>query len=343
MTRQQCKSVCANRAVLFFLCFATFTLFSGYANAEVTIAKTEFAGWENCYKMSNGTIDLIALADAGPRILWFGFTGGENEFHVSEGTKGKTGGLQWIAYGGHRLWIAPEKRPRTYYPDNFPVAVDTRNEILHLKAPVEVHPDFQGSSGVQKEMIIAMDESDASVTVTHCVTNMNPWDIDMALWALTFMKAGGKLIVPNPSYGPHAENLLPVRTISTWKYTEMGDPQFEWGNKYIILKQDKNRTKANKFGLANTEEWAAYQNGDRLFVKYHEHLEDAEYPDLGCSLEAYTNSQILEFETLGPLLELAPSETGIHVERWKLFKGVGKTDDEESIDREVKARVLGAE
>ena len=24
----------------------------------------------------------------------------------------------WYAYGGHRIWCAPEKMPETYYPDN---------------------------------------------------------------------------------------------------------------------------------------------------------------------------------------------------------------------------------
>ncbi len=327
----------------FLVSMAMLLSVSSYPGAEVTIDKVEFAGWSNCYKMSNGTIDLIAVADVGPRILWFGFTGGENEFHVSDSTKGKTGGLSWVAYGGHRLWVAPESRLRTYFPDNFPVSVDTRNNILHLTAPVESRPDVDGSTGVQKEMVVAMDDTGSSVTVTHRITNQNVWDIELALWALTFMKAGGKLIVPNPSYGPHPENLLPVRTISVWKYTEMGDSQFDWGNRYIVLSQDRTRTRPNKFGVANIEGWAAYQNGDRLFVKYHEHIDGATYPDLGCSLEAFTNNEIVEFETLGPMIELAPGETGVHVERWKLFDGVGETDDEESINREVKARVLGAE
>lgn len=315
-------------------------LYGPAAAADVTIEKTEFGGWSECYRVSNGVIDLIAVAEIGPRIVWFGFTGDENEFHVWEDTLGQKGGLQWRAYGGHRLWVAPEAQPRTYYPDNVPVEVSIEGKALRLTPPVERNPQFEGSSGVQKEMLIKMGDEN-SVTVIHRVTNCNAWTVELAIWALTFVRPNGRLIIPNPEYGSHSENLLPVRTISLWKYTEIGDPQFRWGNRYITLKQDSTRKTPNKIGLANTEGWAAYQRGDHLFVKYHEHKPGSTYPDMGCSLETFTNSEILEFETLGPMIQLAPGETGVHIERWSLFKGVKATDDEAGIDREVKARVLG--
>jgi hypothetical protein len=309
------------------------------AASDVTIEKTDFGGWSECYKVSNGAIDLVVVAEIGPRIVWFGFTGGDNEFHVWKETLGQKGGLEWLPYGGHRLWVAPEAQPRTYYPDNVPVSAKTEGKTLRLTAPVERNPQFEGSSGVQKEILIKMDGKN-SVTVIHRVTNRNVWTVDLAIWALTFMRPGGRLIVPSPEYGPHPENLLPVRTLTLWKYTEIGDPQFHWGNRYITLKQDSARKNPNKFGVANTEGWAAYQRDDHLFVKSHEHKSGLVYPDMGCSLEAFTNNEILEFETLGPMIKLAPGETGEHIERWRLFKDVKATEDEDTIDREVKARVF---
>ncbi len=305
---------------------------------DVKIEKVEFEGWKNCRRMSNGTIDLIAVADIGPRIISFGFTGDENEFHVWKETLGKTGGLEWHPYGGHRLWAAPEAKPRTYYPDNVPVTVTEKDQALILTAPVERNPEFEGSSGIQKEMMVEFVGKDA-VRITHRITNRNEWTIELAVWAPTFMKPGGRLIVPNPPYGPHAENLLPVRTIALWKYSEMGDPQFHWGNRYIILEQDSTRTKPNKFGVANVEGWAAYERGDHAFVKYHSHDPEAAYPDMGCSLESFTDNETLEFETLGPLWRILPGETVEHVEHWRLLKGISATLDEESIDRELKEKV----
>ncbi|HQQ00974.1 MAG TPA: hypothetical protein PLY86_21170, partial [bacterium] len=63
------------------------------------------------------------------------------------------------------------------------------------------------------------------------------------------------------------------------------------------------------------------------------------YPDMGCSLETFTNNEMLEFETLSPLWRILPGETVEHVEQWRLLKGISATLDEESIDRELKGKV----
>ncbi len=51
-----------------------------------------YRGWNNTYKLSNGTIDLILTADVGPRILFYGFCNGENLLHEVHADAGKTGG-----------------------------------------------------------------------------------------------------------------------------------------------------------------------------------------------------------------------------------------------------------
>ena len=42
----------------------------------------------------------------------------------------------------------------------------------------------------------------------------------------------------------------------------------------------------------------------------------ANYPDDGCNFETYTNHEMLEIESLGPLVTLAPGESSAHQERW---------------------------
>ena len=46
-------------------------------NAEVKVEKTGYNGWQNCYRVSNGQIELIVTGDVGPRIIRFGFVGGQ--------------------------------------------------------------------------------------------------------------------------------------------------------------------------------------------------------------------------------------------------------------------------
>ena len=58
---------------------------------------------------------------------------------------------------------------------------------------------------------------------------------------------------------------------------------------------------------------------------------DQTYADRGCNFELYTDANILEVETLGPLATLAPGEKTEHTEIWSLFSGVGPIGDEASI------------
>jgi len=40
----------------------------------VVIEKTEWGGWPNCYRLSNGEVDMIVTGDIGPRVMRYGFT-----------------------------------------------------------------------------------------------------------------------------------------------------------------------------------------------------------------------------------------------------------------------------
>ena len=79
-------------------------------------------------------------------------------------------------------------------------------------------------------------------------------------------------------------------------------------------RQDKNATTKFKFGLNAEDGWLAYVNHGVAFIKNFAHLVDAEYPDNGCSVEVFTNNNMLEIETLSPLYVLSPGEEISHVE-----------------------------
>ena len=50
----------------------------------LTIQQTLFQGKFKALKISNGILDLICPLDFGPRILFFGFSGGPNEFYLNQ-------------------------------------------------------------------------------------------------------------------------------------------------------------------------------------------------------------------------------------------------------------------
>jgi hypothetical protein len=315
--------------------------FSFAAEQKVTIEKIPYGGWENCYRMSNGRVELIATSDVGPRVIRLGFVGEENEFSESKSDLGKVGGNQWRIYGGHRLWVAPEATPRSYYPDNVTVEAKVDGNTLTLTAPPELDPSFKVNTGVQKEMQITM-HPDGRVTVVHRITNVNLWPVELAPWALSVMSRGGRAILPAPDPKPHPEALLPVRRMAVWSYTNLGDPRLLWGRKYIVIRQDPSRGEPLKLGVGNEKGWVAYARSGHLFLKLYDYIEEATYADLGSNTELWTNAQILEVETLGPLTTLAPKETVEHAENWFLFEGVEVTDDESTIDANVLPRVRDA-
>ncbi len=284
-----------------------------------------YKGWKNCIQIENGDLELIVTTDIGPRVIKFGFIDDINIFFVDENDAGKTGGDEWRLYGGTRLWHAPENIPRTYYPDNEPVKYDWNGSELVLEQKTEK------TTGLQKKMIIKLsDKSPENVVVTYRIYNRNLWPVKFSVWALSVMEKNGRIIVPHEPFQKHSENLLPARPIVLWAYTDMSDPRWTWGSRYIQLRQDPKASTPQKIGVFNKVGWTAYYLKGNVFVKKFNCLKDMEYPDFQSNMEIYTDENIIEFETLGNLAEVEPGGFGEHKETWQLFKGE-MDESEESI------------
>lgn len=293
------------------------------------LAQIPYGGWANCYRLSNKLIDLVITGDVGPRIIRFGFLDGQNEFAEFAEDMGKTGGDEWRIYGGHRLWHAPELRTRTYAPDNSPIRVEQRGSAVHVHQPLET------STGIEKSLELQIAPEDAQVRVIHRLRNTNAWAIELSVWALSVMTTGGTGIFPHSPRGSHETDLLPSHPLVLWSYTDMRDPRWMWGEKYVLLRQDATMPRPQKFGMNISSGWAAYVRGGNLFVKTFGHEPDGRYPDFGSSVESFTNDRMLEVETLSPLTTLAPGEIAEHIENWFLFRNVPTPQNDMDVDRDV--------
>lgn len=281
-----------------------------------------YGGWPNCVRLTNWEIELVATTDVGPRIIRFGFVGGPNLFKEYPDQLGRIGGSEWRAYGGHRFWHAPEVQPRTYWPDNGPVEHDFDGKTLALRQSIEA------TTGLVKEIDITLDAGENRVTLVHRLINRNLWAIETSPWCLSVMAPGGRAIVPQEPFRPQPEALLPARPLVLWHYTDMADPRWTWGTRYIQLRQDPARESMQKVGMLNTLGWAAYALGDQVFIKRYGFDVFASYPDFECNTEIFANGEMLEVETLGPLRKLAPDASVSHTEHWYLARAtVGETED----------------
>lgn len=289
----------------------------------ISVEKINFGGWNNCLKISNGTIDAIATTEVGPRIISYGFADGTNELYVDQSTLGVRKLDSWSTFGGHRLWHSPEDPERTYHIDTDLVDYSIVDNGVILRQAIEQ------KTGIQKTIEVTMDENGA-LTVKHSMTNTNLWTVELSLWGITVMDAGGVQIMKNPN---RATGLLPNRTISLWPYAKMNDSRITWGDRYLFLAHDKNCDGPFKIGFPNEHGWAAYFNNGNLYIKKHEHDMNAVYPDGNCSYETYTNESIMEMESLSPLYTIQPGETKTHFEKWELYRDVTVPNNEDEADQ----------
>ncbi len=278
--------------------------------------KISYGGWDNCFRISNDQVDLIVTGDVGPRIIRFGFIDQENMFKEYPEEMGRTKSDEWLIYGGHRLWHAPEAQPRTYYPDSEPVLVQEQDgEVIVTQKP-------EATTGIQKQIKIKLSEHKPEVELIHILINHNLWAVETAPWALSVMAQGGVAVLPLPPRGPHPEFMLPTASLSIWPYTNLGDPRWTLGERYILLKQDPQIAAPQKIGLFALDSWAAYSNHNALFIKQIPIQYEGIYPDLGVNFEVFTNDTMLELESLGPIESIPPKGKIIHQEHWTLVKNV---------------------
>ncbi|MDR1914696.1 MAG: hypothetical protein LBQ68_09495 [Clostridiales bacterium] len=302
---------------------------------------TEVCSYENygrCLRLDNGETEALVTLDLGPRIIRYGFIGGENVFwndlervacNSGEDIKKYYGGNKaWYLYGGHRLWASPETSPETYYPDNDPVEYEAVGSRLVFT------PKPQTENGLQMSVAVTMNP-DGSLALEHHIKNIGTVAKKFAIWALSVLARGGLEIVPQNT---DATGYLQNRVLSVWPYSDMTDGRVYFGKKYITLLQKPDAQTPFKIGTDNKNGFALYLLKETALIKKYTHFTGEEYPDFGVSFETYTNANFLEMETLGVYKTVQPGENTVHREtlELKIFNRVVNPRDEEDIEKAVR-------
>lgn len=295
----------------------------------MSIETIEYMGLPGCLKLSNGTVDLIATTAVGPRILFFGPAGGANMLGQFPDASKQTALGTWKPYGGHRLWVWPELDPATYAPDNAPIehTLDGEFSIL-LHQPTD-------AAGIEKRLRITLASTGSKVTLDHTVTTHNLWPVDIGVWAITVCEVGVS-ILPRVPFRSHDEYLPVSQPLAVCAFTDLEDPRFTLGLKYLLLRADPSLTNSQKLGLRNKQEWCAHLVNQSLLVKRFAYDDRASYPDYGVNCEVYVEGRFQELELLGPHRVLEPGESLTMSEDWHLFENIGvdhTTRDLEALDQ----------
>jgi len=300
-----------------------------------------FKDYGKCVSISNGVIEAYVTVDLGPRIIKFGFIGGQNLMQSNRREFGeKTDktftdyfgeNKAWENFGGHRIWLSPESYPETYYPDDSAVLYTiTENGAIFTPKP-------ETENGIAKTLEIKMDKDDTNMQVIMSAKNISDKPKEFSLWGLTVSEKNGTIIVP---MNTNDTGLLHNRSISVWPYTDMSDERIYFGKRYVTVKQDPDAKTALKLGFDLNCGCAYYVLGDDVFCKsYATNHPNGRYPDAGCSFETYSCSVFTEVESLGELKTVAPGETSTLIERWSICKRTVDVDfrDDDSIDNLLKS------
>lgn len=298
------------------------------------LSRTDFRG-AAALRLSTPALELIVTTGVGPRIVELCSRGGRvgNLFFQFPGNEVRAHGF--LFRGGHRLWHSPEDIVRTYQPDDAPVTVRMLSNGVVLTQPTEA------KTGLQKAIRIEF-RGQRTLKITHLVTNRGRRGVECAPWALTMLRGGGYGVLPLLPKGSHAAgDLLPKYALVPWTYTDFALPVWEPHRDFLGINTRRANT-PQKLGVTNYPGWSAYWLDGTTFVKSASVLASARYPDLGCCWETFTNGEMIELETLGPLAVIAPGKNSTHVEWWTLIEGLPKPDTDGAfakLARAVKSRL----
>lgn len=175
----------------------------------------------------------------------------------------------------------------------------------------------------------------------HRLTNRNPWPVVLAPWAITMMAPEGVAILPQEPFASHPDfpadgaptgvSFLPARSLALWSYTRLNDPRWGFLERYLLLQQDPSLPAPLKIGVSNHQGWCGYLRNGELMLKRFPWQAGAHYPDEGCNNELFTNADMLEVESLGPLVTLSPGETTEHSESWFYFKDIAPPLEDDAL------------
>lgn len=267
---------------------------------------------ERSVLITTDSLELRMHFDFGPRILHFGPKNGPNLLKVFNRIPPVPDDGIWRIYGGHRLWRAPEDPILTYAPDNTPCRLDSTSRSIVCTSQTIRTDDCD------RQIEIFPGESDGSVRVVHRLINQSSKPLRCALWSLTVMQTGGVARIPIPKRGQHPRDLLPNHALIFWPYSDPRDPRLIVEDDCFSVRSDPSINRPFKIGFHRTPCQMHYDNLGWRFCKQVVPTLTGEYPDLGATCEVFVNADMLELETLSPLLNIAPGRYAEHIEIWNL-------------------------
>jgi hypothetical protein len=265
-------------------------------------------------RLENEHCWIEVLSEGGPRIVGFGLRGEESALAETPGVSWDAGYGIFELLGGHRLWFAPES-PECSIPDGTGLALagisDGNGPSLRMTGAV------QAPTGLRKTIEVRLARITATVQVRHILTNEGDRPLQLSPWPITQLKPGGTATVGLPEKVT-AHDVSPNQLLVLWPYSSWTDDRLVVGERTLTVRAMPGEP--FKVGCLARDGVVNYVRDGLSFTKSFEPALGSAHADMGVNLEIYCDQGVIELESLGPLVTLAPGESTTHDERWELHR-----------------------
>jgi hypothetical protein len=283
-------------------------------SAKVTAERVEYHGWKECWKLANGTVDLVFVPKIG-RIMRYGKVGGPNVLWENPKMLGKLPieTKDWQNFGGDKVWPGPQTvwgwpPDPELDPGKHEAKLLSGNRLLVIGAA-------SGKSGVRFEREIAMDPAGTGVRIVNRMVNTSTKPVKWAVWEIAQ--------IDDPDYATLPLSPVEVHPLKYYPFPDnvpLAERVTVEPDRVVIRRDTQKSAKIGSY--SEKSEASSVKAGQRFRITVEDRAEPSErYPHGGGRQEIYTNpnpDSYVELEMLGPVRDLKPGERSELRLRWTL-------------------------
>jgi hypothetical protein len=301
---------------------------TGCATPRGTIERTAWLHWEDCYRLSNGTVELV-VAPAVGRIMRYGFVGGDNQLWTNPRppvAATKTAATEWSNHGGDKVWPWPQEWKqelgRDWPPPPALESMPHDVQVIDRRTLQLTSPPF-GAHGMRVTRRIHLAPTGSRVTIESSLTADRPTTSEWAVWTVT-------------AIAPSDAVLARLRPGGTWQLMYAAPWRVEAVGENL-LKLIPPPDKSAKIGL--DADLLAAQRGQVLFVQQ---LVMTDRPPSTETAQVFSSPPIVsprpserygELEFTAPRVKLGPDTASRLTVHWTLHQVSGSRSIAKIINR----------
>lgn len=274
-------------------------------------------------ELTTSALRLVAVTGFGPRLAWFGKTGGDNLLFWDDVQKPQyirsAPGKDWKLRGGHRLWVhggtAADENESTYRNDDAPATAEVRPDGFTVRAAYDAETRTRRSLSVR---IIG----DTRLELIHEIANEGDMLAAGGAWCLTCTKPG-----------PGTRYVIPLGDGSEWDTTTITsfrcwaghgtrsfrEEQFAFADDAYVLTPKGQETKRMIRTPRGVIAMSDSQRGLTFAIRTAFDSEAA-YPG-ATNIATYVGPEnfMVEMETMGPAQTIKPGQRLTYRQEWFLL------------------------